>query len=167
MSKKESVVEQSTKEPQVEKPLVDESSWKQELEQLDRLLTGRLTEAEARGYAENELAKHDGVVHVIEKQIAQAQQVLSEQGAFLPRTDNRDIENRIESLQYDLSVARKKREQSINKCGAGIKAAKDADKLRPRWQELRRRQQGIDKARDIARGREQELRVSMPQRFVG
>jgi len=40
MSKKESVVE-----------IVDESSWKQELEQLDRLLTGRLTESEAKEYA--------------------------------------------------------------------------------------------------------------------
>lgn len=167
MSNKESVVEQSTKESTVEKPILDESSWRQELEQLDRLLTGRLTEAEARGYAETELAKHDGVVHIIEKQIAQAEQVLSEQGTFLPRTEKKDIENRIEALQYDLSVARKKREQSINKCGAGIKAAKDADKLRPRWQELRRRQQGIEKVRDIARGREQELRVSMPHRFVG
>jgi hypothetical protein len=156
MSKKESVVE-----------IVDESSWKQELEQLDRLLTGRLTESEAKEYAGAQLAKHDGVVHIIEKQIAHAQQVLTEQSAFLSRTDKKGIEDRIESLQYDLGVARKKREQSILKCGAGVKAAKDADKLRPRWQELRRRQQGIDKARDVARGREQELRVSMPHRFVG
>lgn len=136
----------------LEKPIVDESSWKQELEQLDRLLTGRLTEAEAKTYAESELLRHDGVVLSIEKQIAQAQQVLTEQGAFLSRTDRKGIENRVESLQYDLSIARKKREQSILKCGAGIKAAKDADKLRRRWQELRRKQQGIDKARDIARG---------------
>src|SRR5215469_1787041 len=107
MSRNESVVEQPTKESEIEKPIVDESSWKQELEQLDRLLTGRLTEA-----------------------------------------------------------ARKQREQSILKCGAGIEAAKDADKLRPRWQELRKRQQAIDAAKDVARGKEQELRVSMPQRFV-
>lgn len=167
MSKKESVVEQPTKESAVEKPIVDESSWKQELEQLDRLLTGRLTEGEAREYANSELAKHDEVVHFIEKQIAQAEQVLTEQSAFLSARDKKDVQNRIESLQYDLSIARKKREQSINKCGAGIKAAKDADKLRPRWQELRRRQQGIEKVRDITRGRDQELRVSMPHRFVG
>lgn len=167
MSKKESVVEQSTKETQVEKHIVDESSWKQELEQLDRLLTGRLTEAEAKQWAETELAKHGGVVHLIERQITQAEQVLNEQNAFLPRTDKRDIERKIESLQYDLSIARKKREASISKCGSGIRAARDADKFRPRWQELRRRQQGIEKARDVARGREQELRVSMPHGFVG
>ena len=79
MSKKV-VVEQSTEESTVEKPVVDESSWKQELEQLDRLLTGRLNEAEAREYANSELAKHDGVVHLIEKQksaiLAQIDQVI-------------------------------------------------------------------------------------------
>lgn len=157
MSKKESVVEN----------VVDESSWKQELEQLDRLLVGRLTETEAKEYANNELAKHDGVVHTIEKQIAQAKDVFAEGSSFLSRGERQRLENRIESRQYDLSAARKKREQSINKCGAGIKAAKDADKLRSRWQELRRRQQGIDKARAVARGEEQEFRVSMPHRFVG
>ena len=157
MSKKETVVEN----------VVDESSWKQELESLDTLLTGRLTEAEAKDYAGNELAKHDGVVSTIEKRIAHAQQVLTEQRAFVSRTEKKNIEDRIESLQYDLSAARKKREQSILKCGAGIKAAKDADNFRSRWQELRRRQQGIDNARAFARGREQELRVSMPHRFVG
>jgi len=148
-------------------PIVDESSWKQELEQLDRLLTGRLTEPEAKEYANTELAKHDGVVHTIEKQIARAEQVLTEQSAFLPRTEKKSLENRIESLQWDLGVARKKREQSILKCGAGIKAAKDADKLRARWQQLRRRQQGLDEARGVARGRKRELSVSMPHRFVG
>jgi hypothetical protein len=156
MSKKESVVE-----------IVDESSWKQELEQLDRLLTGRLTESEAKEYAGAQLAKHDGVVHIIEAQIAQAREVLTSATSFLPRSERKRIENRIESLESDLATARKQREQSILKCGAGIKAATDADKLRPRWQELRRRQQGIDKAREVARGREQELRVSMPHRFVG
>lgn len=147
--------------------VVDESSWKQELESLDTLLTGRLTEAEAKDYAANELAKHDGVVSTIEKRIAHAQQVLTEQSAFVSRTEKKSIEDRIESLHHELSVARKKREQSILKCGAGIKAAKDADKFRSRWQDLRRRQQGIDKARDVVRGRDQELRVSVPHRFVG
>jgi len=167
MSKRESVVDQPLKESAVEAAIVDGPGWKQELEQLDRLLIGRLTEAEAKQWSESELAKHDGVVHLIEQQIAQAQQVLADQGAFLSRTEKKSIENRIESLQYDLTIARKKREQSIQKCGAGIKAAKDADKLRPRWQELRKRQQAIEMATAVAHGRQSELRVSMAHRFVG
>jgi G3E family GTPase len=156
MSKKESVVE-----------IVDESSWKQELEQLDRLLTGRLTESEAKEYAGAQLAKHDGVVHIIEAQIAQAREVLTSATSFLPRSERKRIENRIESLESDLATVRKQREQSILKCGSGIRAAKDADNLRPRWQELRKRQQAIETATAVARGKQSELRVSMAHRFVG
>ncbi len=157
MSKKETVVDN----------IVDESSWKQELVQLDRLLTGRLTEAQAKEHAQSELARHDGIVNTIEKQIAQAKDVLAAGTSFLPRGDKLRLESRIESLEYDLATARKQREQSILKCGSGIRAAKDADILRPRWQELRKRQQAIEAATNIGRGREPELRVSMPHRFVG
>ena len=156
MSKNESVVEN----------IVDESSWKQELEQLDTLLTGRLTEGEAKEYAKSELAKHDGVVHTIEADLARVRAVLAST-SFLPRTEKNRLEDRIESLEAELVSARKKREQSILKCGAGIRAAKEADKSRPRWQELRQRQQAIESARGIARGRQQDLRISMPRRFVG
>jgi hypothetical protein len=152
---------------EVTTPIVDESSWKQELEQLDRLLTGRLTEAEAKDYAKNELAKHDGVVNTIEKQIAQVKDVLATGSVFVPRTEKLHLESRIESLESHLATARKQREQSILKCGAGIRAAKDADKLRPRWRELTKRQQVIENATKIARGREPELRVSFPHHFVG
>jgi hypothetical protein len=156
MSKKESVVE-----------IVDESSWKQELEQLDRLLTGRLTEGEAKEYASAQLAKHDGVVHTIETHVTQAREVLASATTFLPRSERKRIESRIESLEADLATAQKLREQSILKCGAGIRASKDADKLRPRWQELRKRQQAIETATAVARGKQSELRVSMAHRFVG
>jgi hypothetical protein len=158
MSKRESVVENT---------VVDESSWKQELEQLGRLLTGRLTEPEAKEWANSELTKHDGVVNTLEKQIAQAKDALAAGASFLPRADKLRLESRIESLESDLATARKQREQSILKCGSGIRGAKDADKLRPRWQELRKRQQAIEAATNIGRGREPELRVSMPHRFVG
>jgi len=158
---------QVSTQQEINGPIVDESSWKQELEQLDRLLTGRLTEAEAKEYAKGELAKHDGVVHTIEKQIAQAKDVLAAGTSFLPRGERQRLENRIESLEVDLATARKSREQSVLKCGAGIRAAKDADKHRPRWQELRKRQQAIEVATAVARGRQPELRVSMPHKFVG
>jgi hypothetical protein len=163
MSKKESVVSTTSV---VEAPGVDESGWKQELEQLDRLLIGRLTEGEAKEYAETELAKHDGVVNTIETEIARGRAVLTST-SFLPRADRKRLEDRIESLEGDLANARKLREQSILKHGAGIRAAKDADKHRPRWQELRQRQQTIEAATGYARGRQPELNFSMPHRFVG
>jgi predicted ATPase len=147
-------------------PIVDESSWKQELEQLDRLLTGRFTEAQAKEHAQSELARHDGIVNTIEKQIAQAKDALAAGASFLPRADKLRLESKIESLDYDLATARKQREGSIRKCGEGIRADQDADKLRPRWQELRKRQQAIEAATNIGRSREPELRVSMPHRFV-
>jgi len=160
MSKKESVVNTT------EAPAVDESRWKQELEQLDRLLTGRLTEAEAKEYAKSELAKHDGVVHTIEVELVRGRAVLTST-SFLPRADRKRLEDRIESLEGDLAIARKLREASILKCGSGIRAAKDADKHRPRWQELRQRQQTIEAATGFARGRQPELNFSMPHKFVG
>ena len=168
MSKKESVVNAGVepKKEAVVTTAVDESGWKQELEYLDRLLVGRLTEDEAKEYAKHELSKHDGVVHSIETELTRVREVLTST-SFLPRTERKRIEDRIESLESDVATARKRREQSILKCGAGIRAAKDADKLRPRWQELRKRQQAIESATNIARGRQSELRVSMPHRFVG
>src|SRR5579864_4855763 len=153
-------------EQEVTTPTVDESRWKQELEQLDRLLTGRLTEAEAKEYAKSELARHDGVVHTIEGELARGRAVLTST-SFLPRADRKRLEDRIESLEADLATARKLREASILKCGSGIRAAKDADKHRPRWQELRQRQQIIEAATGFARGRQPELKLSMPHRFVG
>jgi hypothetical protein len=162
MSKKEAIV------ANVVENTVDESSWKQELQQLDRLLVGRLTEGEAKEYARAQLAKHDGVVQTIETQFEQARDVLASAKFLLPRSSERKrIEDGIESLESELVTARKQREQSILKCGSGIRAAKDADKLRPRWQELRKRQQAIDALTNFARGKQSELRVSMPQRFVG
>ena len=147
--------------------IVDESSWKQELEQLDRLLTGRLTESQAKEHAQSELARHDGIVNTIEKQIAQAKDVLAAGASFLQQGDKLRLESRIESLEYDLATARKQREGSILKCGSGIRADQDADKLRPRWEELRKRQRAIEAATNIGRGMGPELRVSIPHRFVG
>lgn len=158
MSEKESVV----------KPVVDESTWKEELRYLDTLLTGRLTESEAKNYAKSEQAKHDGVVKAIEKQIAQARSVLSsDTTSFLPSADRKRIADRIESLEFELATAKKLREQSILKCGAGIRTAKETDKLRDRWQELCDRQRKIGSALNIARGRERELGVTIPRRWVG
>jgi hypothetical protein len=158
---------QVSTQQEVTDPIVDESIWRQELEQLDRLLVGRLTEAEAKEYARTEQTKHDGVVRTIEVQIAQTKEVLTSSAPFLPRGDRQRLQDRIESLEYDLAAARKLSERSILKCGAGIKAGKEADKQRPRWAELRRRQQAIESAMNVARGREPELRVSVPHKFVG
>jgi GrpB-like predicted nucleotidyltransferase (UPF0157 family) len=146
MSKSESVVDP---------PIVDESSWRQELEYLDRLLTGRLNEVEAKTYADTELTKHNRLVQALEKELLQVEHVLStaEQSAFLPRAEKKDMLSRVESLKYDLAEARKRREQSILKCGAGIKAAKDCDKLRSRWRELREREKLLRRARDISRNK--------------
>jgi hypothetical protein len=161
MSQQESAVIANT-------PTIDESNWRQELEQLDRLLTGRLTESEAKEYAKSELSKHDGVVNTIETEIAQARAVAASATAtsYLSVGDRKRIADKIESLESQLDDARRLRERSIRLNGAGIKAAKECDKQRPRWLELRKRERDIEAARSIGRGKgEPEIAIGIPRRW--
>jgi len=157
MSQQESAVSTNS-------PIVDESNWKQELESLNQLLTGRLTEPEAKAYAKSELVKHDGVVHTIETEIAQAKAVAASATSFLSPVDRKRIADRLESLEFDLGQARRLRERSIRLCGGSIRDCKEADKLRPRWLELRKRTHDIEAARNIGRGKP-EMTLGMPKKW--
>jgi hypothetical protein len=129
-----------------QKPVKDESSWRQELEQLDRLLEGRATESEAKQYAKSELARHDAIVNTIETAIAETRAVEAAGSPYLSLTDRLRISRKMEALQYRLENAQKARERSIRLNGAGIKAAKDCDKQRPRWNELKKRRAAVEAA---------------------
>jgi len=146
-------------------PIVDESNWRQELEYLDRLLTGRFTEAEGKEHARNELAKHDAIIHTIETELAQINTAIASASSFIPSSEKKRIARRIGFLELQLANARTLRERSILQCGAGIRAAKDADKLRPRWAELRKREQTIEAARSIGKHHERQLQVSVSRKW--
>jgi len=146
-------------------PVIDERGWRQELEQLDRLLSGRLTKAEAKEYAKAELARHDGIVHTIETQIAQAKAALNDT-PFLSTPDRNHIAASIESLEDQLEDARRLREQSIRKNGAAIRDSKAIDELRPRWEQLRERERAIDAAKKAGSNREPELGISVARKWA-
>ena len=146
-------------------PTVDESKWRQELEYLNRLLTSRPNESEAKAYAKSELAKHDGIVNTIETEIAQARAVAASASSFLSALDSKRIADKIENLEFQLENARKVREQSIRKNGASIKDCKEADKQRSRWVALKQRERDVEKARNIGGKRGAELRVGMPREW--
>jgi uncharacterized coiled-coil DUF342 family protein len=126
------------------KPLPDETSWKQELEELNRSLNDSLTESEMKEYAASQLAKHDGVVNSIETEINRFRAALETQ--YLSQGDVKGIHQKIEGLEVELSEARRVRERSIRLNGAGITSAKEKDKKRPRWVELKKRAQVIHNA---------------------
>jgi hypothetical protein len=147
-------------------PVVDESGWRQELDYLNRLLEGRPTEPEAKQQAKNELEKHDGVVNTIETEIAQVRALTASANSFLSPLDRKRLADRLEALEEQLREAHKLRERSIRKSGGAIKDCKEADKLRSRWLELKKRDRDIDAARSVGRGRPSELSIGMPKRWA-
>lgn len=157
----------STQQERVSTPITDESNWKQEFEELDRRFQGMPTEAEAKENARTDLKKHDGIVNAIETELAQAQTALtSASAAFLAPTDKRDIQKKIESLDFQLEQAKRLRERSIRINGGRIKDAKEWAPERQRWLELTKRAHDIDRAKNIAGGRvDQDIPVSYPKRW--
>ena len=132
-------------------PIVDDLRWRQDLEYLNRLLDGRLTESQAQAYADTELVKHDGVVNAIETELAQVRALVASATTFLGVSDRKRIADKIELLEYQLTNARKLRERSIRLNGAAIRDGKEADKQRPRWLELKKRERAVEAARNIGR----------------
>jgi hypothetical protein len=137
-----------------------------EFEELDRRFQGMLTKAEAKEFAKSELAKHDGVVKPIEARLDQARAVLTDpSAAFLSAGDKEDIKRRIESLEFQLEQAKKLREQSIVKCGGLIRSVKEWEPKRARWLELRKRSQDIERAKDLASGRVQDMNITHARKW--
>lgn len=134
--------------PQPPSPPVDNPYWRQELEELDRYFP-RPTSEQAQQWADEELRKHDAIVLNIEKQLAVLKSALAE--PFLEGRDRKTIQRKIEGVESELVNAKKMRQRSINLCGEGIRASKDCEPKRGRWDELRKRQRAVDNAARLAK----------------
>ena len=128
--------------PQPQSPAVDNPYWRQELEDLDRYFP-RPTPKEAEQYADEELRKHDGIINQIETQLAQLKTMMSE--PYANQREKQTIARKIESVEADLADAQRRRQRSINLCGAAIRSSKECEPKRARWEELTKRRQRIDK----------------------
>jgi len=156
-------------ESQASNPINTESNWKQEFEELDARFRGMFTVGEAKEHAKNELTKHDQIIKPIENRLKEARDILADSSAaFFSVSDKRAIGRTIESLEFDLGQAKKLREQSILKCGGLIKSVKEWEPKRKRWLELRKRSQDIERAKDMASGKNgQELPMNQSRRWIG
>jgi hypothetical protein len=130
---------------------VDESNWRQELEYLDRILTDRPNEREEKEIVNSIIAEHDQIIRSIEEKIKQAKAALTDADLFISGGDKKQIQNKIEDLEYRLNEARGQRERSIRLGGGSIKTAASVDKQRGRWEELKKRRDTIERAQRVAK----------------
>lgn len=144
-----------------------DAEWRSELEQLERWVPHTATESGAKEYAARKESENLSAVKEIERQIAAFRKLLDEpylevhQG-FDPKGEPKVAEaygnkmtgracgcngcailRNIERAQFKLGMAKKQLERDTHKCGLTIKAAREADKLRPRLKELREREARI------------------------
>lgn len=126
-----------------------DGDWQAELEYLDRLLKNSFTETQMKEAARNELAKLDTAVHNIELSLTQLRAALETQ--YIRRDEAAAIRKKIEHLMFELGEAQRLRERKIALNGSGIKAAREKDKLRPRWLELKKREADIRTATNLTR----------------
>jgi hypothetical protein len=137
-----------------------ERSWRSELEELNRRLIGSMDVSDAKTYSDNQEQIHKDAVKVIEGELKYANDLLATPG--LSRCTNRR-ENReplpgdscdlckfsrlLEVVGLKLAHVKRKQQLSIRVCGGIIAAAKELDPLRPRWEELKKRDKSIAQAR--------------------
>jgi len=142
-----------------------EDNWRGELEELDRRLKYAQTEQQAQSVADGEVRKHKDIVKSTENELKYLRSLLKEPGLLKCRPlrdgkppvsgDTCDVclfNRKIESLEGKLLSFKEQQQISIRRCGATIKNAAETDKLRPRWEELKKRANKIDTARKVARG---------------
>ena len=128
--------------PQPPSPPVDNPYWRQELEELDRYFP-RPTPAEAQQYADEELRKHDTIVNQIETNLAQLKTMMAE--PYANQREKQTLARRIESVENELVEAKRRRQRSINLCGAAIRSSKELEPKCARWVELTKRKRTVDK----------------------
>jgi len=126
-----------------------DGDWQSELEYLNRLLNNSFPETQMKEAARNELAKHDSVVHTIETSLTQLRAALQTQ--FITRDDAAAIRQKVDVLSFELEEATRLRQRKIALNGSSIKAAREKDKLRPRWLELKKREADIRTATNLTR----------------
>jgi hypothetical protein len=146
-----------------------EDSWRLELDELDRRLTGQLTPDEAELYANNEANKYKDAINAVDAEIKNLQGILKTPGLSRcqPLRDGREVAGncrcdvclftrKVTALTLSLAPIKAKQQQSIRSCSGIILAAKELQPLRKRWQELKKREQKIAVARRAVQGKQNQ-----------
>jgi hypothetical protein len=146
-----------------------EADWRAELADLERQLAGAWTEQEAKQRAEAVIREHNDGVYRLEDGIKELKKLLkaphlavhSGWSGLVRMTGSREekgiggqlcgcdgcvLLGKIESAEYALAEAKRQREKAIRLTGSSIKSSKERDKLRPRYKELKQREQEVDAA---------------------
>ena len=132
-------------------PPIDENNWRQELYELNNRLEHAATESQAKDAAAEELKVHNDAIRGIEKEIDSVKGLLKDSAEYLTGFDRKRISDKIEGLEDKLKTANARRERSIRLSGACVRDAKELDKGRSRWKELKKRADSIERARSVAK----------------
>jgi hypothetical protein len=137
-----------------------DDGWRNELDELNRRLTGQLTVEEAKQWVGQQEQLHRDAVKAVQDELTFAEALLVTPG--LSRCRNRRdgktplegdtcdtcvFSRRVQAVVYKLTQAKAAQQQSIRRCGTVIAASKDLEQYRPRWAELKKREVTIANAR--------------------
>jgi len=155
--------------------------WRDELQELDRRLAGSWTEAQAKDNLKATTDGHNTIVKNFETEIVRLRKLLatpylnlhsgwsdevteprvtSSQNGHVGQAcgcDGCAILKRIEHNQYELGQAKITRDRKIRLAASWVEGAKQCDKLRPRWKELKERAAIIDQATAKVRHHEEPV----------
>jgi hypothetical protein len=134
-----------------------DGDWRSELADLERRCVNAWTEEQAKQAAEAVTRQHNDAIRAVEKDIAHKRDLLAT--PFLDLSDQQAIQRQIERLEGSLPEMRRLRERAIKIAGSAIKTSQEVDKLRPRLQELRRREAQIDEARASVKNEDGNFRL--------
>ena len=118
--------------------------WRSELEDLDRRLKGAPTSDQAEAAFASLKSSIDSAAQVYKDQIAEAREVLQE--SWLTPLERTHLNNKIEVLNGELSQLVRDTRCRLSLAEGRAKDAPELDKLRPRWEELKKRAAAVDKA---------------------
>jgi hypothetical protein len=154
-----------------------EDGWRSELAELERRLAGSMTHEEAKLHADNQASVHKEAVKVVQDELKFAEALLITPGLSrckARRENTTPLEGdscetcvfsrKVQAVILKLKQAKAKQEQSIKICGNIIVAAKELEQYRPRWVELKKREQTLATARRNIR---EKKSLRQPQRNSG
>lgn len=130
-------------------PEVNEQFWRHEFEELNRYLSILPAPADAKRLADEDTAKHDGVIRDLESKITTLRAAL--ETPFLTLPNQNAIKTKIERLEHLLKGEQERRRRAIALWGATIRDSKAWEHKRPRWLELKKRMSAIDSAASLLR----------------
>lgn len=121
--------------------------WRSELEDLDRRLKGAPTAEQAEAALKSLMSSIAGASAAYREQIAAAKEALKEH--WLTPLERTHLNNKIEVLDGELSQLVRDTRVRLAHAEARAKDAKELDRLRPRWEELKKRAKDVDAALSI------------------